>query len=216
MYTNVLKAIAEHKYKVVIFDIDGTLKDLCDEHSKALFNTLEKMNVGNILRSLVKAINEFAMTIIKMGILPTNHNMQKILVFLYALVALQNVKCFRKMYFEEYQKQLKMFSGTKEMLNNLNSNLELYFVTVNEQNYNIKVCGISQDRIMHKKSIYKIKTYKSFLKNLNVKKSEILIVGDNLFDDLFSAKILGIDCVLVNNYNSKFKKLICKTVRVGS
>ena len=42
--------------QAVIFDIDGTLKDLCDEHSKALFNTLEKMNVGNILRSLSKYI----------------------------------------------------------------------------------------------------------------------------------------------------------------
>jgi len=79
----------------------------------------------------------------------------------------------------------------------------------------LKVCGISEDKIIHCESGCKASAYKALFTRLNVDKNQVLIIGDNFFDDLYTARILGVRCLLVNNYNSKLKNLICKIINSG-
>jgi len=211
----VLNGLKKTNAKVVVFDIDGTLKDLCAEHNIALIQVLTKLKIGTIRRMLVLAINKLAMTIVKLGILPTNQNMQNVLVVIYALMSCKNIRLFKNEYFEVYKKQLSLFNGVSNLIHYLEGNVQIYFATINKQNYNLKVCGISEDKIIHCESGCKASAYKALFTRLNVDKNQVLIIGDNFFDDLYTARILGVRCLLVNNYNSKLKNLICKIINSG-
>ena len=196
--------------KVVIFDIDGTLKDLCKEHNEALQNTLKYYKVGSIRCRLISFINNVAMSIVKSGILPTNKLSQNILVVLYAIISMKAVTCFYKTYYKYYAEGLILFHGIKDMLQTLSKDKQVYFATINKQNYNLEKCGIKQENINYSMCMFKAYTYSKLIKRIRVDKKDVLIVGDNLFDDIFSANILKVKSILVNNYSSNFKSIFCK------
>ena len=210
MNTNVLRKIKETKAKVVIFDIDGTLKDLCKEHDNALRLTLINFNVGKKRTKIIYTLNKLAMFMVKVGLFPTNNIMQQILVLTYSVISLKCAKSFYKEYNENYSIQICLFHGEQKLLEALNSDKQIYFSTINKQNYNLEECGIPQERIVYTTGIFKWKTYSKLLEDKKFLRQDVLIVGDNIFDDLLSAKILKVKCLLVNNYNSKLKAKFCK------
>lgn len=212
MNKSVMKLIQRYNPKAIIFDIDGTLKDLCKEHTNAVKLTLEQFGVGRFRKSIVLAINKIAMLIVKTGLLSTNHSKQNLLVKVYAVFAGVKVVEFYDQYFESYTQELCLFDGAYELLDFLSVEKEIYFATINKQNYNLEECGIPQERIMYTEGAFKAATYNKILKRFNLENHEVLIVGDNLFDDFFSAKQLGVKCLLVNRYNSKLKSVICRLV----
>ena len=212
MNKNVMNIIRNYKTNVVIFDIDGTLKDLCREHSNALKTTLEEFEVGKYRKKIVLAVNAIAMFIVKIGVISTNPSKQNFLVNIFAVLSGVRLIDFYDMYFENYIHELCLFEGASELLKSLNKDKMVYFATINKQNYNLEGCGIPQERIMYTEGAFKVATYNELLKSVNVNKDEVLIVGDNLFDDWFSAKHLGVKCLLVNRYNNKIKKIICRLV----
>ena len=210
MNTNVLRKIKETKAKVIIFDIDGTLKDLCKEHDNALRLTLSCFNVGKKRTKIIYILNRLAMSMIKVGLFPTNNVMQQILIFAYSIISLKRVKSFYDEYNHNYSKQICLFHGEQELLDTLNSDKQIYFSTINKQNYNLEECGIPQERIVYTTGIFKWKTYAKLIKDKRISRKDVLIVGDNIFDDFLSAKIIKVKCLLVNNYNSKLKAKLCK------
>lgn len=207
-----MNLIRSYKPKVVIFDIDGTLKDLCKEHSNALQTTLEQFEVSKYRQKFVLVINMFAMFMVKTGLIPTNHSKQDFLVKIFAVVCGVRLIDFYDKYFENYTCELCLFEGAYDLLSSLNKEKEVYFATINKQNYNLEEYGIPQERIMYTEGAFKAATYNELLKNTNVNKDEVLIVGDNIFDDWASARHLGVKCLLVNRYNSKLKNIICRLV----
>ena len=212
MNKSVMNLIRNYKPKVVIFDIDGTLKDLCKEHSNALKATLKQLDVGKYKRNLVLAINAFGMVMVKLGVLSTSTSKQNILIRIFAILSGVRLIDFYDKYFENYTRELCLFEGAAELLALLNKEKVVYFATINKQNYNLEECGIPQERIMYTEGAFKEATYNELLKSINVNKSEVLIIGDNLFDDWLSAKHLGVKCLLVNRYNNKLKNVICRLV----
>jgi len=210
MNTNVLRKIKEIKASVIIFDIDGTLKDLCAEHDNALRHTLNSFNVARNKQKLILKLNELAMAMVKVGLFPTNNVMQRLLVLAYAIISFKKIREFTNVYYANYARQICLFHGEQELLDALSSNKKIYFSTINKQNYNLEECGIPQDRIVYTTGIFKYVTYKKLLTDGNFSKEDVLIVGDNIFDDLLSAKLLKVKCLLVNNYNSKLKAKLCK------
>lgn len=210
MNTTVLRKIKETNAKIIIFDIDGTLKDLCKEHDNALRLTLDKFNVGKKRKKIICTLNKLAMSMVKVGLFPTNNIMQHILVFVYSIISLKTIKKFSSEYYTNYSKQICLFHGEKELLLALNSDKQIYFSTINKQNYNLEECDIPQKKIIYTTGIFKWKTYEKLLKEKNFSKQDVLIVGDNIFDDFLSAKILKVKCLLVNNYNSKVKEKFCE------
>lgn len=212
MKKNIIGVINKYNPKVIIFDIDGTLKDLCKEHSNALRITLEQFNVTNFKMKFVLVINMIAMFIVKTGLIPTNHSKQNLLVKFFAVISGISIVDFYDKYFENYGKQCCLFAGVDNLLAYLNNSKTVYFATTNSQNYNLEEYGIPQKRIMYTEGSFKLATYNRILRRTNVKHEEVLVIGDNLFDDWFSAKRLGVKCLLVNQYNNKLKKIICKLV----
>ena len=212
MTNAILNEIYNSGASVVIFDIDGTLKDLCEEHRKALNLTLGSLFINKVSRWLIEMLNKIAISMVKCGIFPTNKAKQDILLTIFSLIAIRNMKSFKEKYYQYYENQLEIFKGVKEVLSRLNEDKEIkvYFATINNQNYNLEHCGILSHQIVYTKGIFKITSYRMLLDELKVKKSDIIIVGDNIFDDIVSAKFLGTKSILVNNYNSKFKSLMCK------
>lgn len=213
MNTNVLHAIEKTNCKVIIFDIDGTLKDLCLEHENALQHTLDEYNVGKFRRKLVLVLNKIAMSMVKTGMFSTNQTKQNVLIWMFSVLSGVKARKFNEEYFKQYSNQICLFEGAYELLEAINGKKIVYFSTINNQNYNLEECGIPQERILYTVGALKIATYKKLVESIGVNKSEVLIVGDNLFDDLLSAKLLGVKCLLVNNYNSKLKNVFCKRVK---
>lgn len=212
MNINMIHINTLNKIKVVILDIDGTLKDLCLEHNEALVQTLNMSGVKKWRKNIILCLNEIAMNIVKTGIFPTNGIMQRCLLFVYSIIAGVRLKKFSNNYYINYAKQVKVFNNVNDILNSLSSDKKVFFVTVNKQNYNLEECGISSNNIIYATNTFKVNAYKKLIKKLGIPKEQVIIIGDNLFDDLLSAKLLRSNCLLVNNYNSKFKNFICKMV----
>ena len=212
MKRNIISMINKYNPKVIIFDIDGTLKDLCKEHSNALRSTLKQYNVSNCRKRAVLVINRIVMFMVKTGLISTNHSKQNRLIKFLAVLAGRSVVDFYDKYFEAYEKQCCLFAGAYNLLTHLNNSKTVYFATTNCQNYNLEEYGIPQKRIMYTEGCFKVATYNRLLRSANVKCEDVLIIGDNLFDDWFSARRLGVKCLLVNQYNNKLKKIICKFV----
>ena len=210
MNTDIIRKIHQVKPKVVILDIDGTLKDLCTEHEIALRSIVQKFKVGTHRKEVIMFLNKIAMSMVKTGVFSTNEIKQRLLVWIFAVISGKDIKRFLSEYYNCYSKQLELFDGVKEFLTELNNNYNVYFSTINKQNYNLEESGISKDKIVCSIGSIKVNTYKKLIENIDVAKDKVLIVGDNVFDDWLAAKLLGVECLLVNNYNSKLKKVILK------
>lgn len=213
MEKGILDEIKKSKAEIVVFDIDGTLKDLCAEHSIAVKLSMEEFEGHKKVRkNLILFVDKIAMNIVKTGLLPTNHIMQNILVFVYSILLNVKFNKFKKTYFAYYKKQLCLFDGAFELIQELSKSHDVYFATINKQNYNLEECGISQEKIIYVTDGLKKTTYTRFIKSKGIDKSRVIIVGDNVFDDMLSAKIIKTKHILVNNYNSKVKKIICRVL----
>lgn len=212
MNKTVLQSIEKSRAKVIVLDIDGTLKDLCTEHTTALQITLQSFDVSVYRKKLILLINKIAMSMVKTGLFSTNHSKQNLLIKIYAILSGVKINTFSKEYFKSYTEQICLFEGATDLLNSLNSEKLLYFSTINKQNYNLEECGIPQERIIYTEGKFKVSTYREILKSIGVNKEDVVIIGDNIFDDLLSAKLLGVKCLLVNHYDSKLKAMFCKLV----
>ncbi len=209
---DMLHSIEQSNASVIILDIDGTLKDLCKEHSVALQMALRDCNVESIRKEIILFLNKCAMGMVKTGFFMTNNSRQKFLVSVFAILSGKKGKHFKEVYFKNYSNQIFVFDGIYELLKELKDIKTVYFATINRQNYNLEACGIPQERIVYTKGALKVTTYRKILNSIKAEKQEVVIVGDNIFDDLLSAKLLGVKCLLVNRYNSKLKALFCKLV----
>ena len=212
MTKDVLTKIARSNIEVVILDIDGTLKDLCGEHDYALINTLNEYCVGSKKRKLILTLNWLAMSMVKTGLISTNHSKQKILTILFSTLACVDHERFVKSYFKNYKEEISLFDGVYDSLKSLSINKTIYFATTNKRNYDLGKYGIPQSQIVYTTEKFKLSTYKNLIEKLNVPNNKIVIVGDNIFDDMISAKILGTKYLLVNNYNSRFKQIVSKVI----
>lgn len=216
MANAVFESIENIDADVFLIDIDGTLKNLCEEHTMALTEVLNKFVKFKAIKRIILAINRFAMWFVKTGILPTNAANQKVLLFIYSVLGFVNYKKFKKTYDVIYQRIVCLFNCSYEPLNRLMENKQAFFVTINKQNYNLECLGIPEERIFCSTGTVKYKTYKKLYESLNVPPSRIIIVGDNLFDDMLSAKLLATKKVLINNYNSKIKRILAKVLRIST
>ncbi len=216
MLENVKKTIMATDAAYVILDIDGTIKDLVKEHQTALSITVNGFTRGKKLRrKLVFFIDKIAMSFVKSGILSTNRDRQEFLLGLYAIILGRSISEFRELYDSFYEDKVIIFKDVNAFIKEIEKTKKVCFVTINRQNYNIEKLGIKKEDIYCVKSKKKIYAYKTVMMMNDLDPEEILVVGDNLFDDIRPAKKLGCKCLLVDNYNSKLKRFIAKLLNVG-
>ena len=215
MKQRVLQKIASLDATVIVFDIDGTLKDLEMEHKEALKRVVELIEKKAFRKKIVFGLDKIAMWFVKSGVLPTNGKMQRILTIIYAGILNENKKVFHASYMLFYDNENILFNESKELLEELLIDKDVYFVTINKQNYNLDEHGIIQERIIYTEVEKKKEAYQRLFDEKELDKSKVIIIGDNLWDDVISAKRLGVECLLVDNYNNKFKRFIRKFLNVG-
>ena len=201
---------------VILLDIDGTIKDLVREHQEVLETIVNGFNRGkNLRRKFVFWLDKIAMSFVKSGMLSTNRAKQNFLLNLYALILGKNMKDFRNLYNIFYKQKVIVFDGAKELLEQVPKTKRLYFVTINDQNYNLEELGIKKEDIICVKTKRKLKAYAEIISCNNINPNKVLIVGDNISDDIKPAKKLGCKYLLVDNYNSKIKRMLAKSLNVG-
>ncbi len=216
MIEKLKEAIMATNEKVILLDIDGTIKDLVKEHQTALRITVNGFNRGkNLRRKFVFFLDRIAMSFVKSGMLSTNRDRQEFLLGLYAIILGKSISEFRELYNTFYNDKVIVFRGVKEFIEEVGNKKKLCFVTVNGQNLNIEKLGIKREDIYCVQSKKKIYAYKTFLMMNDLDPEEILVVGDNIFDDIRPAKKLGCKCLLIDNYKSKFKRFLAKVFKVG-
>ena len=216
MIEKLKEAIMATDAKVVLLDIDGTVKDLVKEHQTALRVTVNGFNRGkNLRRRFVFFLDKIAMGFVKSGILSTNRDRQEFLLAVYAIILGKSISEFRELYNTFYNDKVIMFKGVKEMLEEVKSKKEVYFVTVNHQNFNIEKIGIDRENIYCVQARKKIYAYKTVLMMNDLDPEDALVIGDNIFDDIRPAKRLNCKYLLVDNYKSKFKRFLAKLFKVG-
>lgn len=207
----IFDSVRRYNISTVIFDIDGTIRDLASEHSNSLMSTLRDINGRRISKKLVIYIDKIAMCIIKLGVLPTNVKMQRMLLYIYSLLLVYSYKKLRDEYFKYYEDQSMFFRPMLEVIDELiKSSIDVKFVTANVYNELLERKEIFYGRINCNHKAKKCDVYKA---NMKVEPYKVLIVGDNLIDDIFSAKKLGTHYLLVNMYNNRIKAKICKKIK---
>ncbi len=208
---------------VVLMDIDGTVKDLVKENTDALIRTMKRLdNVHKTIRGrLVLGINKVNMYLVKTGLLPTNRTMQNILLHIYSFMTFKSFKKFKSVYFKEYNREHIFFDNSKDTLRYIYDNdMRMYFVTKNEQNESILGCEELKEfrykmkLIVGKSGITKYSVYKDFMRKRGFRKYEVLMVGDNLFDDVIPAILLGINVVWCDMYGCRLKRFVLNILRI--
>lgn len=202
MQSNFEKIIRENDIKLVIFDIDGTIKDLYTEHKNALVQTMKKLQVYSTKRAkFALFLNSIGMKFFKWGCLPTNCLMQSVLIWIISFIIGCDYTQFKKMYYENYPEKSILFEKMKGQIKSLPFHMDIILASTN--NYNLN----TQKELCHIFGIKELraKKYKDILQKGNVPVNNILVVGDNFFDDYLPAKLLGCKVCMVNMYDSKFK-----------
>lgn len=211
------------KLYFALVDIDGTLKDLVKENTTALINAMKRMNNIHLTKrgKFVLWINRCNMHFVKTGMLPTNCLMQNVLLFIYSSLLFKNYNVFKKVYFEEYNKENIFFECAEEMIQNLTDNdFILYLVTKNKQNKRMlklkdkDIIKSIRRIVVGRRKVSKYQLYKSFMSNKLICKDEVLIIGDNFWDDVLPGLLLGSTVVWCNMYNSKLKKLVINILKL--
>lgn len=196
--------------KLVIFDIDGTIKDLYSEHLIALEPALLSLGKRKSIVSFALAINKIGMFTFKLGLLPTSLFMQNLLLFIISIITFTNYYTLKQKYYEFYPKFPIFFNDAKSEIIDFKEKSTVILASTNHYTMNMKK-NICKTFCVDEP---KRKIFKSIIKECNVKPGEVLIVGDNLFDDYFPAKLLGTRIRIVNRYNiyakSSLIKLLCK------
>lgn len=216
-------SIYNKNISVVLMDIDGTVKDLVKENTDALIRTMKRLdNVHKTIRGrLALGINKVNMYLVKTGLLPTNRTMQNILLHIYSFMTFKSFKKFKSVYFKEYNREHIFFDNSKDTLRYIYDNdMRMYFVTKNEQNESILGCEELKEfrykmkLIVGKSGITKYSVYKDFMRKRGFRKYEVLMVGDNLFDDVIPAILLGINVVWCDMYGCRLKRFVLNILRI--
>lgn len=199
---------------VIMIDIDGTIKDLAKENTDALINTMKSMDRVDLKNrgKFVLWINKISTYFIKTGFLPTNRIMQNALFFLYSILLGKNYRALKKIYFKDYNRKDIFFDDIEKEFDKIFSNdKQVYLVSKNIQNKSILKYPFLKRvtrLVIGKSRRLKYFVYRNLIGKLGIDKKEILIVGDNFWDDVLPALVLGVNVVWCNMYNSKLKKIV--------
>lgn len=216
-----------NKIYTALIDIDGTIKDLAKENNIALVYAMRKMGQVNLtLRGrFVLWINRINMFLVKTGLLPTNKFMQSVLICIYSVLLFKKYEDFKDNYFEAYNKRHIFFKDAEKMIKDIYyNNTNIFLISQNIQNANIATCEkneVKHSKIMRyvmkvitsQKITMKYYIYKSFIEDNLIDKNHTVIIGDNLWDDILPAIILGTNVVWCNKYNSKIKNMAIKVLK---
>ena len=192
----------KEKKELIIFDMDGTLIN----SGNIIANTINYVRINSGLEAMDK------------DILLANINNPDInsAEFFYEVDAFtpRHSELFEKYYEEHHLKELVLYDGIKELLDDLYPNYILTIATNAHTNFAIsmtKHLGINSyfDYIIGADKVKASKPDPAMIQNIldryNIAKSNIVVIGDS-YKDYLAAKAVGIKSILVNWGFSTFDK----------
>lgn len=205
MKLNLMKQIRENDIRLVVFDIDGTIKDLYTEHEIALKEAFKKLNIEKTNKvKFALWLNRVGMMFFKLGCLPTNCLMQNMLMRIMSGVTMSNYTKLKEYYYQSYPDNSILFEEIKKQIQSMPYDVDIILSSTNNYTLSTKV---ELCKVFHVKEL-KGKKYKTIVQSSNIPSANILVIGDNFFDDYLPAKRLGCKVCVVNMYNSKLKDII--------
>lgn len=221
-----MKCLDKNDVFMVLMDIDGTLKDLAQENTSSLINAMKSMdNINLTLRGkIVLFIDRINMYLVKTGLLPTNKFMQNVLLLMYSLLLIKRYDLLKEKYFEEYNKCNVFFEDAVETLKKMNRKNEVvYLVTKNRQNKGIfkisngvekNIAKYIEQLLIVNEKYTKYHVFKRVIKNRGMERNEAIVIGDNFWDDVLPAMLLGVKVVWCNRYNCRIKSFAIKVLKL--
>ncbi len=226
MYSKITEYIKEHNIRIVLVDVDGTLKDLAGEHMMTVQEMVRMRASKKTIEiyNIIIYINAFLMWFVKTGLLPTNENMQIVLCFINSFMFGESFQSFKEEYIKEYSYIKKIFKGSYDLLDDIqNAGAKYILVSKNKQSINffeekpifergeIIICCSDKSKLSSfVQAIYSVTRNREY----TLLSEQILIIGDNFWDDVIPAKDLGARVIWCNKYNSRLKAIcnyfLCK------
>lgn len=167
-------------YKAVLFDLDGTLLDTSEGIKKSVSYTVEEMGLPQIPADKISSF-----------IGPPIYNSLKEWFNLSEEEARHGTEIFRNAYKDKYMFEAEVYDGVFEILDYLKQNdIKVGIATYKREDYAIKILehfGVAEycDAIVGSdfgNKLTKTDIVESCFKQMNIKKSEAVLVGDTIHD----------------------------------
>lgn len=215
------------KYKWLLFDADGTLLNYDKSEKHALSEALKAFETDNQTgyREKYRKINASLWSELEKGSITSERLRVKRFEVLFNNMKLDiNPTSFSEKYLDELGQTGFLIDGTRELLNELNGNINLAIITN----------GIKevQNNRLHKTKLNKYFKYVIISEELGVakpdklffehtlnkinfhNKNEILIIGDSLKSDILGGNLSNIDTCWYNPKNKNDKTGIKPTYKI--
>ena len=203
-------------YKNFLFDMDDTLKDFTNE-DKIILNKIHKiLKIDNTIRcKFLNLINKLAFMIKNTGLIKTNLNILDVRLKLYSKFLGVSLSKYSKEYYKVLDEVVVLFAGTTKVIKTLiENNCNIFIITNNPTSKKIAIdLGVPILNIyVLSKEENKEKIISRIIKEKNLDKELTVMVGDNLIEDIYSAKKNNIDTIWIN-YNDRLFKLFSGVIK---
>lgn len=215
-------------YKSVFFDFGGTLMDAESDniaHLHMMEDIIQKYNLSIYPEDLVTKYNSFLFTK-EMTLLdcypedksftPLRESTKKAFIGILSEYNIHPSKedyhWFKKMYFENHKKYVKLFPETLEIIKHLRNHKSIHIGIISDidndyQDFQFKVFGIEEmfDSITTSEEVksYKpeSKIFQVALKKAGCRGEESIIVGDSYKKDIIGGKNMGMTTIWINKFS---------------
>lgn len=215
MFSNLQKFLKEKGIRLVLIDVDGTLGNLVQEHMLVI-KEMVRVRVNLETKKIYDFriwLNKIFMIFVRIGIFPTNKNMQIILCFINSILFIEPFESFKEEYLRESMITKKAFVSSGQFLNELERlNVKYLLVSKNPRSNRFFYDSISKPITISKNSGNKLDIFKEVIKRVSFNEGydilpeQVLVIGDNFWDDIVPAMKLNLNVLWCNKYQSKIKE----------
>lgn len=193
----------------VILDCDDTVRNYTLADEKIIKMVQNYLNITNKFGLLIVKFMEFlAWTLRSFGIIKASNNSLELRLTVHALLLRVEPQSYINAYYEFAKNTNYAFEGVEKMIQTLNDKgYNIYIASNNKNSFDFCVSiGVKKENIyITRKNNSKKETIENIIKKNHLEKSQTIMVGDSLIEDVFNAIKLNVKSVWIN-YEGRLRK----------